>query len=148
MPDGEASGLGGEFSVSVSMPAEEDVTGEEEESDEQEESGHTDDDEDVDDINHTSLTKEAVPPNTPTQRTQREDIWKHVRRIGNHDVPDRGMNAECTNVCVYRLNNGDDGEKSFCNTPLKLFRSSKGKEAGWSTSAADDGGGYTRRLEC
>ena len=51
---------------------------------------------------------------------KRVDIWKHVRRIGNHDVPDRGMNAECTHVCVYRLDDGGDGEKCFCNTPLKV----------------------------
>jgi len=136
MSDGEVSGLGTEVSVSVSLPGEETVTPEEEENDEKSESGHIDDEEDVDDINHETLPKEAVRANTPTQRPQREDIWKHVRRIGNHDVPDRGMNAECTHVCVYRLDNGDDGEKRFCNTPLKLFRSSKVKEAGWSTSAA------------
>jgi hypothetical protein len=49
--------------VSVSLPAEEAVAAEEEES----ESGHSDDDEDVDDINHTTLPKEAVRPNSPTQ---------------------------------------------------------------------------------
>ena len=37
---------------------------------------------------------------------------------------------------MYRLDNGDDGEKRYCNTPLKRFRSSKGKEDAWSTSAA------------
>jgi hypothetical protein len=37
---------------------------------------------------------------------------------------------------VYRLEDGGDGEKRFCNTPLKLFRSSKGKDAGWSTTVA------------
>ena len=26
------------------------------------------------------------------------------------------MNAECTHVCVYRLDDGGDGEKRFCNT--------------------------------
>ena len=46
------------------------------------------------------------------------------------------MNAECTHVCVYRLDDGGDGEKRFCNTPLKLFCSSSGKSAGWSTTAA------------
>ena len=54
MSDGEASGLGGEVCVSVSLPAAETVAAEEEESDEQEESGHSDDDEDVDDINHAA----------------------------------------------------------------------------------------------
>ena len=109
---------------------EEDVAPEEEESDEKAESGYSDDEEDVDYMNHEALPKEAVRANTPTQRAQRADIWKNVRRIANHDVPDRGMNAECTHVCVYRLDNGEGGEKYFCNTPLKLFRSSKGKEAG------------------
>jgi hypothetical protein len=46
MSDGETSGLGGEVSVSVSLPAEEAVAAEEEES----ESGHSDDDEDVPDL--------------------------------------------------------------------------------------------------
>ena len=79
---------------------EEAVPPEEEESDEQAESGHSDDEEDVDDINHETLPKEAVRANTPTQRPQRSDIWKNVRRITNHDVSDHGMNAECTHVCV------------------------------------------------
>jgi hypothetical protein len=48
--------------VSVSLPAEEAVAAEEES-----ESGHSDDDEDVDDINHAALSKEAVRPNSPTQ---------------------------------------------------------------------------------
>jgi hypothetical protein len=61
----------------------------EEESDEKAESGHSDDEEDVDDMNHEALPKEAVRANTPTQRAQRADIWKNVRRIANHDVPDR-----------------------------------------------------------
>jgi len=106
MVDGETTDLGGEVSVSVSLPAAETVVDEEKER------------------------------NNPTQRAQSEDIWKHVRHITNHDVTDRGMNAECTHVCVYRLDNGDDGEKRYCNTPLKLFRSSKGKEDAWITSAA------------
>jgi hypothetical protein len=104
----------------------------EEEEKEDEDSGHADDEEDVDDINHVSLPKEEVRANRPTQRPQREDIWKNVRRIANHDVPDRGLNAECTHVCVYPLEDGGDCEKRFCNTPLKLFRSSKCKDAGWS----------------
>jgi hypothetical protein len=84
---------------------EEAVTPEEEESDEKAESGHSDDEEDVDYMNHETLSKEAVRANTPTQRVQRVDIWRNVRNIANHDVPDRGMNAECTYVCVYRLDN-------------------------------------------
>jgi hypothetical protein len=106
------------------------------ESEEPEESGHSDEDEDEDEINHSALPKETVRANTPKHRTQKSDIWKHVKRIASHDVSDRGMNLECTHVCVYRVEDGGDGEKRFCNTPLKLFRSSKGKDAGWSTTIA------------
>ena len=112
------------------------ISTEEEESDEHEESGHTDDEEDVNDINHAALPKETVRPNSPTMRPQTADIWKQVRRIAKHDVPDHAMKTECTHVCVYRLSDGEEGDKRYCNTPLKLFRSSKGKEAAWSTSAA------------
>ncbi len=59
-----------------------------------------------------------------------------MRRIAKLDVPDSGMKSECTHVCVYRLDDVEDGEKRYCNTPLKLFRASKAKEAAWSTSAA------------
>jgi hypothetical protein len=87
----------------------------------------SDGDEDMDDINHTALPKEAVRPNSPTMRPQTEDIWKHVNRIAKHDVSDRAMKTECTHVCVYRLDDGEDGEKRYCNTPLKLFRASGAK---------------------
>jgi hypothetical protein len=53
----------------------------EEVKEEDEESGHVDDEVDVDEINHTSLTNEAVRSNSPGKRAQREDIWKHVRSI-------------------------------------------------------------------
>ena len=75
----------------------------------------------MDDINHVALPKEAVRPNTPTSRPQKEDIWNHVRRITKHDVPDRGMKIDCTHVCVYPLEEGENGEKRYCNTPLNLF---------------------------
>jgi hypothetical protein len=115
MADAEPTGLG-EVSVSVSMlPAASVVSDEEEEKEEDEESGHVDDEE---------------------ERPQRVDIRKNVRRIAKHDVSDRGMKAECTHVCVYCLSDGEEGDKRHCNTPLKLFRSSKGKEATWSTSDA------------
>ena len=81
MADGEPTGLG-EVSVSASMlPGAQEVSAEEEEKDEAAESGHTDDEEDMDDINHAALPKEAVRPNTPTSRPQKADIWNHVRRI-------------------------------------------------------------------
>jgi hypothetical protein len=89
MTDGEPTGLG-EVSVSVSMlPTAQAVSDEEEENDEDEQTGHSDDEEEVDDVNHVSLSKEAVHANSPTQRPQTADIWKHVRRIVKHDVPDR-----------------------------------------------------------
>ncbi len=65
--------------------------------------GHVDDEEDVDDINHETLSKETVHTNSPTQRPQRVDIWKHVSRITNHDGTDHGMKVDWTHVCVYRI---------------------------------------------
>ena len=130
MADGEHTGF-----PQVSAPASAAVHEEEEENNEDEEAGNSDDDEDMDDINHTTLPKEVVRPNTPTMRPQTADIWKHVSRIAKHDVPDRAMKTECTHVCVYRLDD-EDGEKRYCNTPLKLFRASSAKAAPWSTSAA------------
>ena len=130
MADGEETGF-----PQVSAPASAAVHEEEEENNEDEEAGNSDDDEDMDDINHTALPKEVVRPNTPTMRPQTADIWKHVSRIAKHDVPDRAMKTECTHVCVYRLDD-EDGEKRYCNTPLKLFRASSATAAPWSTSAA------------
>jgi hypothetical protein len=59
-----------------------------------------------------------------------------VIRIAKHDVPDRAMKTEYTHFCVYRLDDGEDGEKRYCNTSLKLFRASGAKAAAWNTSAA------------
>jgi hypothetical protein len=146
MADGEPTGLG-EVSVSVSMlPTTQTVSDEEEENDEDEQAGQSDDEEEVDDVNHASLPKEAVRANSPTQRPQTVDIWKHVRRITKQDVTDRGMKSECTHVCVYRLDDGEDGEKCYCNSPLKLFRASKAKEAVWSTSA--ELGHFKKKHDC
>jgi hypothetical protein len=72
MADGEPTGFG-EVSVSVLTALE--VLEEEEEKDEDVESGNSDDDEDMDNINHTTLPKEAVRPNSPTMRPQTEDIF-------------------------------------------------------------------------
>jgi len=136
MADGETSGLVGEVSLSASLEVAEGVAAEEMEREEPEESGHTDDDEDEDEINHSALPKETVRAKTPKDRAQKSDIWKHVKRIASHDSLHLGMNVECTHVCVYPLEDGGDCEKRFCNTPLKLFRSSKCKDAGWSTTIA------------
>ena len=132
MADGEQTGFP---QVSAPASAAVEVPEEEEENNEDAESGNSVDDEDMDDMNHTALPKEVVRPNTPTVRPQTADIWKHVSRIAKHDVPDRAMKTECTHVCVYRLDD-EDGEKRYCNTPLKLFRASSAKAAPWSTSAA------------
>ena len=104
MADGEHTGF-----PQVSAPASAAVHEEEEENNEDEEAGNSDDDEDMDDINHTTLPKEVVRPNTPTMRPQTADIWKHVSRIAKHDVSDRAMKTECTHVCVYRISADDDG---------------------------------------
>jgi HD-GYP domain-containing protein (c-di-GMP phosphodiesterase class II) len=124
MTDGEPTGFG---EVSVSASAALEVSEEEEDKDEDAELGNSDDEEDMDDINHAALPKETVRPNSPTMRPQTEDIWKQVSRIAKHDVPDHAMKTECTHVCVYRLEDGENGEKRYCNTPLKLFRDSNAK---------------------
>ncbi len=105
----------------------------EEEKEDDDEWGHADDEEDVDDINHSALPKQAVRANSPGIIAERADIWKHVRRICRHDVPDHAMKADCTHVCVYRLSDGEGGATRYCNKPLKLFRSTRGKEAPWIT---------------
>jgi hypothetical protein len=58
MERGTGRGFFGEVSVSVSAGLE--VSEEEEEKDEDAESGNSDDEEDMDDINHAALPKEAV----------------------------------------------------------------------------------------
>jgi hypothetical protein len=129
--------VSGEVSASVSvLPARVHVSSDEDEKEEDEESGHDDDEEVVDDINHTALPKVVVHGNSPGRRSQRADIWKHVSRIANHDLPDHAMKTDCTHVCIYRLTDAEGGEKGYFNKPLKLFRSTKVKEASWSTSAA------------
>ena len=78
---------------------------------EDEESGHDDDEEDVDDVNHVTLTKGVVRGNSPDRRSKTSDIWKHVRRIRNHDLTDHEMKTDCTHVCIHihRLTD-DEGE--------------------------------------
>ncbi len=72
MVDGEPAGF---VEVSVSASAALEVSEEEEDKDEDTELGNSDD-EDMDDINNAALPKETVLPNSPTMRTQTEDIWK------------------------------------------------------------------------
>ena len=101
MTDDEPTGSGG-VSVSVSiLPAGSLVSDDEEDKEVDEESGHVDDEEDVDDINHESLSKKTVRACSPGKRAQRPDIWNHVRRMTKHDVPDHGMKAETTTIeCI------------------------------------------------
>jgi hypothetical protein len=122
----------------IVLPARSHVSSDEEDKEEDEESGH-DDDEDVDDINHVTLTKDVVRANSPDRRSQRVEIWNHVRPIGDHDLTDHVMKTDYTYVCVYRLSDPDGGEKRYFNKSLKLFRSTKGKETGGRTR-----GGRTR----
>jgi hypothetical protein len=112
--------------VSVPSSAAVQVPEEEEEKVEDTESGNSDDDEDMDDINHTTLPKEVVRPNSPTVRPQTEDIWKHVSRIAKHDVPDRAMKTECTKfgylpmMTVATL--GALNAESFCERVLSCVK--------------------------
>jgi hypothetical protein len=106
----------GEVSASASvLPARVHVSNDEEDKEEDEESGHHDDEEDVDDINHVVLSKDATRVNSPGRRSQREEIWKHVRRITNHDLSDHAMKTDCTHVCVYRLTDVEGNEKRYSN---------------------------------
>ena len=78
--------VSGEVSTSPNvLPTRSHVSSDEEDKEEDEESGHDDDEEDVDDINHAALPKDVVRANSPGRRSQREEIWKHVRRITDHE---------------------------------------------------------------
>ena len=112
------------------------VSIDEEDKEEDEESGHDDVEEVVDDTNHTALLKDVVRSNSPGRRSQREEIWKDVRLIVDHDLTDHVMKTDYTNVCVYRLSDPEGSEKRYWNNPLKLFRSTKDKKTPWITSAA------------
>ena len=90
MADGEPTGF---REVSVSALTVLEVPEEEEEKDEDVESGNSDEDEDMDDINHTSLPKEAVRPNSPTMRPQTADIWNHVILPSRKKVPQNVRHA-------------------------------------------------------
>ncbi len=75
-------------------------------------SGHEKDDEeddgDIDDINHTKMSKEEVCGHRPTVRGLNAPVWTHVKRIGNHDLPGRGLHTECTHICTLLIS--DDVE--------------------------------------
>jgi hypothetical protein len=110
------------------------VSVDEEVNEEDEESEYADDEEDVDEINHVTLSKETVHTHSPRRRSHRSPLWSHVRSITNHDVSEHGLKVDCTHVCVYPLSDGEGGIKRYYNKPLKLFLSKKGKETSWNTS--------------
>ena len=95
-----------------------------------------DDEEEVDEINHAKLPREAIRAHSPGRRSHTSAAWTYLRRIDKHDVPGHEMHADCTHVCVCPLSDGEEEEKRFCNEPLKLFRASKAPGAPWSTSAS------------
>ena len=95
-----------------------------------------DDEEEVDEINHAKLPREAIHAHSPARRAHTSDAWTYLRRIHKHDVPGHEMNADCTQVCVCPLSDGEEGVKRFWNEPLKLFRTSKAPGAGWSTTVS------------
>jgi hypothetical protein len=91
------------------------------ERDEHDESGHTDDEEDVNDINHTTLPKEVVHANSPTQRAQRVDIWNHVSRIAKYDVSDKSAKfGYLSMMSVTTL--GALNAESFCYRVLSCVK--------------------------
>ncbi len=120
MSDNVPTGSGEVCTSASVLPVRLHVSNDEEDKEEDEESGHDDDEEDVDDINHAALPKDVVRANSPGRRSQREEIWKYVRRITDHDLPDHVMKTDYTHVCVYRLPDAEGGEKRYCNKPLKL----------------------------
>jgi hypothetical protein len=66
--------------------------------------------------------KEDVSPEVDESDEKSESGDNDDEEDEDHDVPDRGMNAECTHVCVYRLDNGEVGEKSFCQKSSDICR--------------------------
>jgi len=117
MTDDESAGSGG---VPGPVPM---LSGDEEGEDD--ESGHDDDEEEVAEINHEKLPKVAVRAHSPCKRAHKSLVWTHLRRIDRHDVTGHGMMSDCTHVCVYPLSDDEDGVKRYCNTRLKLFRTTK-----------------------
>ena len=115
------------------------TSGHEEEEEDEDCSGREKDDEedetDIDDINHTKLSKETVQGHKPTVRGLNAPVWTDVKGFGNHDFPGCGMDGECTHICIYPISDEEaDGSQRFCNTPMKLFRNGKNKSGSWNTS--------------
>ncbi len=120
--------VSGEVSTSASvLPARLHVSSDEEDKEEDEESGHDDDEEDVDDTNHSVLPKDSVHTKSPGRRSEREEIWKYVRRITDHDLSDHVMKTDCTHdigVIHPELNHGfmEYMRASYPDTLLSEFK--------------------------
>jgi hypothetical protein len=110
------------------------VSGDEEDKDEDEELAHDDDEQDVDDMNHTHLPKEAVHAHSPSKRRRGAPVGQHLKRIDKYNLSDRPINADCTHICVYPLSDDEGGSKCYCNTSLKVVRGTKSVSSAWSTS--------------
>jgi hypothetical protein len=132
MPDDGSTGSGAGEGEAVSMVS----AGEDVNLGGENESSEDDDEEEVDEINHAKLPREAIRAHSPARRPHKSAAWTYLRRIHKHDVPGHEMNADCTHVCVCPLADGEEGVKCFCNQPLKLFRSNKESGAGWSTTSS------------
>jgi len=94
MTDDEATVSGGVSVDALMLPAGSLTSSDQEDKDEDEESGHVDDEEDVDEINHETLPKEAVRTHTPSRREHRSTLWKYLRRINKYNVPEHGMKED------------------------------------------------------
>ena len=57
------------------------MSGDEEDKDEEEELTHDDDEQDVDEINHTQLSKETVRTHSPITRTRRFTVIHRVQKL-------------------------------------------------------------------
>jgi hypothetical protein len=130
MPDDGSTGSGAGEGEAVSMVS----AGEDVNPGGENESSEDDDEEEVDEINHAKLPREAIRAHSPARRPHKSAAWTYLRRIHKHDVPGHEMNADCTHVCVCPLSDCEEGVKRFCNEPLKLFRASKAPGAAWRAS--------------
>ena len=75
--------------------------------------------EEEDEINHAKLPSEAIHAHSPGRRVHTSSVWKHLSRIGKHDVPGHAMTADMTHVCrgLGALN-----DESFCERVLSCVK--------------------------
>jgi hypothetical protein len=75
------------------------VSGDELDKDEDEELEYDDDDEqDVDEINHTLLPKEAVRAHSPIRRTRGALVCQNLKRISKYNLSDWAITVDCTHI--------------------------------------------------